>query len=359
MALIESTAHGLYCEEGGFHIDPWAPVDRAVITHAHADHARPGSRAYLCASEGAGVLRVRLGESAPITGIGYGEVVQQGAVKVSLHPAGHILGSAQVRVESAATGETWVVSGDYKTEQDRTCRAFEPVRCHTFITESTFGLPIYRWTPQDEVLAEINVWWQNNAREGRTSVVFAWPLGKAQRVLAGVDPSIGPIGAHGSVWRLNQAYLAGGVELPDTQRATGEDAKRLQGVGLVVAPPSTSATTWLRRLAGPEGVSTAFVSGWMRVRGARRRRNVDRGFVLSDHCDWPALMDTIRATGAQRVGVTHGFAEQVSRWLTEQGLQSFVIESRYEGESGETPELAAALEKEADPPSAQAPAADP
>jgi len=350
MPLIQSTPQGLYCEEGGFHIDPWAPVEHAVITHAHSDHARPGSSAYLCAEEGAGVLRVRLGDTAPITAIPYGQVIQHAGVKVSLHPAGHILGSAQIRVESTATGETWVISGDYKTEPDRTCRGFELVKCHTFITESTFGLPIYRWTPQDEVIAEINEWWRANAAEGRTSVVFAWPLGKAQRVLAGLDPAIGPIGAHGSIWRLNQAYLAAGVPLPHTQRATGDEAKALQGTGLVVAPPSTSATTWLRRLAGPEGVSTAFVSGWMRVRGARRRRNVDRGFVLSDHCDWPALMDTIRATGAQRVGVTHGFAEQVSRWLTEQGLESFVIESRYEGESGETPELAAALEKSTEAP---------
>ncbi|HYE61961.1 MAG TPA: ligase-associated DNA damage response exonuclease [Phycisphaerales bacterium] len=343
MPLIQSTAHGLYCEEGGFHIDPWAPVERAVITHAHADHARPGSRAYLCARECEGVLRLRLGESTPITAIDYGETVQQGGVKVSLHPAGHILGSAQVRVESA-TGETWVVSGDYKVEPDPTCRAFEVVKCHTLITESTFGLPIYRWPSQADVIADINAWWRSNAAEGRTSLVFAWPLGKAQRVLAGLDPSIGPIGAHGSIWRLNRAYLAAGVHLPDTQRATGDDAKRLQGVGLVVAPPSTSATTWLRRLAGPEGVSTAFVSGWMRVRGARRRRNVDRGFVLSDHCDWPGLMWAVRETGAQHVGVTHGFAEQVARWLAEQGLQTFVVASRYEGESGETPEQAAALE---------------
>jgi putative mRNA 3-end processing factor len=351
MPLIQSTPHGLYCEEGGFHVDPWAPVERAVITHAHADHARPGSDSYLCTTDGARVLRLRMGASAAITTLAYGASLEQQGVRVSMHPAGHILGSAQVRIERTVAsahgpaGEVWVISGDYKTEPDSTCRPFEPVRCHTFITESTFGLPIYQWPVQGEAAAEINAWWRANQQEGRTSLVYAWPLGKAQRVLASIDRSIGPVGAHGSIRRLNEAYTAEGVPLPQVLSATGDEAKPLRGAGLVVAPPSTSATTWLRRLAGEGGVSTAFVSGWMKVRGARRRRSVDRGFVLSDHADWPGLMTTIRDTGAQRVGVTHGFAEQVSRWLREQGLESFVIESRYEGESGETPELAAALEQ--------------
>ncbi len=356
MPLIRSTPQGLYCEEGGFHIDPWAPVERAVITHAHADHARPGSGSYLCTTDGAGVLRLRMGQGAQISTLAYGGTVEQQGVRISLHPAGHILGSAQVRIERTVAGaegpagEVWVVSGDYKTEPDITCRHFEPVRCHTFITESTFGLPIYRWPSQAETTAEINAWWRANQREGRTSLIYAWPLGKAQRILASIDPSIGPVGAHGSIRRLNAAYADAGVPLPEVLRATGDGALPLRGAGLVVAPPSTSASTWLRRLAGEGGVGTAFVSGWMKVRGARRRRSVDRGFVLSDHADWPGLMQTIRDTGAPRVGVTHGFAGQVSRWLHEQGLDSFVIESRYEGESGETPELAAAFEQSLEAP---------
>ncbi len=353
MALIESTAQGLYCEEGGFYIDPWTTVDSAVITHAHSDHARAGSRAYLTSRQGAGVLAARIGTAAPITGLEYGRSIEHGSVRVSLHPAGHILGSSQVRVERTVgsvhgpAGETWVVSGDYKVEHDKTCRGFELVRCHAFITESTFGLPIYRWPAHEDVAADINRWWQRNANEGRTSLVFAWPLGKAQRVMAGLDPSIGPIGAHGSVLRMCEEYVRAGVPLPRTIRATGDGAKSLQGAGLIVAPPSTSDTTWLRRLAGPDGVSTAFVSGWMMVRGARRRRSVDRGFVMSDHTDWPGLLATIHDTGAQRIGVTHGFAEQVSRWLREQGLDSFVVASRYEGESGETPDLASTESGEA------------
>lgn len=356
MALIRSTPHGLYCEEGGFHVDPWGPVERAVITHAHADHARPGCGLYLCTPDGAGVLRLRLGEHASISTLEYGRSIELSGVRVSFHPAGHILGSAQVRIERTSptphgpAGEVWVISGDYKTEPDTTCRPFELVRCHTFITESTFGLPIYRWPAQGEAGEELNAWWRANQREHRTSLVYAWPLGKAQRVLASIDPSIGPIGVHGSIHRLNEAYVAAGVRLPHVVRATGEEAAPLRGVGLVVAPPSTSATAWLRRLAGEGGVSTAFVSGWMRVRGARRRRSVDRGIVMSDHADWPSLMQTIRDTGAERIGVTHGFAEQVARWLKEQGTDAFVIESRYEGESGETPELAADLEQSLEEP---------
>jgi putative mRNA 3-end processing factor len=341
MPLIAPTPHGLYCEEGGFHIDPWSPVDRAVITHAHSDHAAPGSRSYLTAAEGVGVLRLRMGESAMISGLEYGQAFDSGSVRVSLHPAGHILGSAQVRIERTMAsphgpaGEVWVFSGDYKTDADATCHPFEPVRCHTFITESTFGLPIYRWPRQQEVLDQINAWWRANQSLGRTSVVYAYTLGKAQRVLAGLDPSIGPIGAHGAVLRINEAYERAGIKLPRTIPATGESVNQLQGRGIVLAPPSTAATVWLRRLGGPDGVATAFVSGWMMVRGTRRRRHVDRGFVLSDHADWPALLDTINATGAKRIGLTHGHAATMARFLGEQGRETFVVPSRFEGEAAE------------------------
>jgi putative mRNA 3-end processing factor len=342
--LILSTPDGLYCPEGGFHIDPWKPVPRAVVTHAHSDHACWGSGEYLCSRTGALVLRERVGAQAAITGIGFGEVITLGSVRVSLHPAGHILGSAQVRVARTGSegraGETWVVSGDYKTAPDRTCEYFEPVRCDVFITESTFGLPIYRWDPQAEIFADINGWWRANREAARTSVVFAYALGKAQRVLGGLDPSIGPIGVHGSVSRFDHAYAAAGIGLPEAPNAVGEVAAALRGVGLVVAPPSAAGSPWLRKFAtGPAtgGVSTAAVSGWMQVRGNRRREAIDRGFVLSDHADWDGLLATLRATGASRIGVTHGFIEPMVRWLREhERLDAFPVPTRYreEGEEG-------------------------
>jgi putative mRNA 3-end processing factor len=279
------------------------------------------------------VLRERVGVQAAITGVEFGEQVTMGEVRVSLHPAGHILGSAQVRVERG--GEVWVVSGDYKTAQDRTCEAFEPVSCRVFITESTFGLPIYRWRAQAEVFGEINEWWRSNQREARTSVVFAYALGKAQRVLGGVDASIGPIVVHGAVGRLNRAYAEAGVELPRAELAT-ETQEEVRGRGLVIAPPSAAGSPWLRRfMRGPAtgGISTALVSGWMQVRGTRRRQAVDRGFVLSDHADWDGLLETIRATGAERIGVTHGYVRPLARYVEEvRGLGSFIVPTRYEGE---------------------------
>jgi putative mRNA 3-end processing factor len=210
-ALLELRESGLYCAAGDFFVDPWAPVDRAVITHAHADHARPGSRAYLTTRAGAQLLRARVGEEPVIETAGYGERVVIGEATVSLHPAGHVLGSAQVRIERV--GEVWAVSGDYKLAPDATCAPFEPLRCHTFVTESTFGLPIFRWAPEIEVMDAIQAWWRTNREAGKTSLLYAYPLGKAQRLLAGLDGAIGPIHAHGSVNRYNEIYRAAGVPL--------------------------------------------------------------------------------------------------------------------------------------------------
>ncbi|HEX8391523.1 MAG TPA: ligase-associated DNA damage response exonuclease [Longimicrobium sp.] len=329
--LLRSTERGLYCEAGDFYIDPWQPVDRAVITHAHGDHARWGSRAYLGSREGERVLRTRLGDQARIRAVDFGEEVMLNGVRISLHPAGHILGSAQVRVEHG--GEVWVVSGDYKTEADPTCTPFEPVRCHTFVTESTFGLPIYRWSPDAEVFAAINAWWRANAEAGRASMLFGYALGKAQRLLAGVDASIGPIYAHGAVERLNQDYRAGGIRIPETHNPAAMPKGTQFGGSMVIAPPSAAGTPWMRRFGAG---STAFASGWMRVRGQRRRRSVDRGFVLSDHVDWPSLLSAVQATGAECVWVTHGYREPVVRWLREHGLQAQSVASRWEGESDES-----------------------
>lgn len=326
--LLELTARGLYCEAGDFHVDPWLPVDRAVVTHAHGDHARWGCRSYLGSAEGERVMRTRLGPEAAIRTVGFGEVISLNGVRVSLHPAGHILGSAQVRIERG--GEVWVVSGDYKTEPDPTCTPFEPIRCDTFITESTFGLPIYRWHDEGAVFDDMQRWWRSNRDRGRTSVLLGYALGKAQRLLAGLlGREEGPILTHGAVERLNRDYRESGVALPETVYA-GEYSGKADEVGaLVVAPPSVGGSTWLRRFGD---VSTAFASGWMRVRGARRRRSVDRGFVISDHCDWLGLLSAIEATGAQRVWVTHGYRKPVVRWLRQQGLEAMAIASRWEGE---------------------------
>lgn len=325
--LLQNTDRGLYCAAGDFYVDPWRAVPRAVITHAHSDHARWGSEHYLCAERGVGVLRERLGKSISVQGARFGETVSLNGVKVSLHPAGHILGSAQIRIEHA--GEVWVVSGDYKIEADRTCDAFEPVRCHCFITESTFGLPVYRWRPQSEVFTEINNWWRRNQESGCTSVLYAYSLGKAQRLLGGIDPSLGPIFIHGSVEKLLPSYREAGIALPETQPVSVETIHAAAGRGLVVAPQSVADSPWLRRFGD---ISTAFASGWMQIRGARRRESLDRGFILSDHADWPGLHEAIRATGARRILVTHGYTGVMVRYLREQGFEADALETRFTGD---------------------------
>ncbi len=325
--LVTLTDSGLYCEAGDFFVDPWRPVNRALITHAHGDHARSGSGGYLTVEDGRYLLQTRLDEFSKIESVPYGNSVKVGETDVSFHPAGHVLGSSQIRIEHK--GEVWVVSGDYKVEPDATCKPIEPVECHTFITESTFGLPIYRWQNREQIFSEVNAWWQSNKAAGRASVLFCYALGKAQRILAGVDPSIGPIYTHGAVERLNMAYRSSGVNLPSTTYV-GELPKGTKfGDSLIVAPPSANGTPWLRQF-GP--LSTGFASGWMRIRGARRRRAVDRGFVLSDHADWPGLLSTIRATKAQRVIVTHGNVNVMVRWLSETGIDAGAFKTQYEGE---------------------------
>jgi putative mRNA 3-end processing factor len=323
--LVIARPKGLYCPPGNFYIDPWRPVDRAVITHAHSDHARIGHGHYLAQTDSEGTLRTRLGADINLQTLPYGEPIEHQGVKISLHPAGHVLGSAQVRLEHG--GRVWVASGDYKTEPDGTCAPFEPVPCDTFITESTFGLPIYRWPTQAMLFDDINGWWRRNAEEGRASVLFCYAFGKAQRILHGVDPGIGPIVVHGAVEPLNAVYRAAGVTLPPTLRVTdaGVDAQLLKRA-LVLAPPSAQGTPWIRRFGN---YADAFASGWMQLRGTRRRRGVDRGFVMSDHADWPGLQKAIKGTGAERVFVTHGSVAVLVRWLTENGLDAQGFKTEY------------------------------
>ncbi len=321
--MVVVRKEGLYCVPGEFYIDPWRPVERAIITHAHADHARVGHRHYLCAAPGVQVLRARLGPVA-IQGLAYGESIEHHGVRVSLHPAGHVLGSAQVRMETG--GEVWVASGDYKLQPDPTCVPFEPVRCDTFITESTFGLPIYRWQAPQEINEDINQWWRRNAAEGRISVLFCYAFGKAQRILAGLDPSIGPIVCHGAAQALTEVYRASGVALPATVMVGDVTDKAALKTAMVIAPPSAAGSPWMKRFGD---YSDAFASGWMLLRGARRRRGVDRGFVLSDHADWPGLMQAIAATQAPRIIVTHGSIPVMVRWLQQNGWQAGGFETEY------------------------------
>lgn len=335
--LVEPDRVGLACPLGGFHVDPWGAAQIAVITHAHGDHARPGSGRYLCAAPGVELLRKRL-PGANVEGVAYGERVKLGAVTVSLHPAGHVLGSAQVRVESGES--VWVVSGDYKRQSDPTCAPFEAVRCDAFITEATFALPIYRWREPAEVAQEILEWWKGNEASGRASVLFAYALGKCQRVLAELALLTDkPVFVHGAVEALLEPYRSAGVRMLPTSRVGEDDEgaakgkKRRSFAGeLILAPPSAGGSPWMRRFGEFE---TGFASGWMRVRGIRRRMGYDRGFVMSDHADWDDLVRTVRETGAKRVLATHGYAEQLARYVREQGVEAGVLATPWRTEEEE------------------------
>ncbi|CDG84264.1 RNA processing exonuclease [Janthinobacterium agaricidamnosum NBRC 102515 = DSM 9628] len=322
---------------GQFYIDPWRPVERAIITHAHADHARAGHRHYLSTAASVNLLKARLG-SITIDGLDYGASIEHHGVTISLHPAGHVLGSAQVRLEYR--GEVWVASGDYKLQPDATCAPFEPVRCHTFISESTFGLPIYRWLPPQDIYDDINAWWRNNQAEGRASVLFCYAFGKAQRILSGLDASIGPIICHGAAQALTQVYRDSGLLLPPTIMVNDIADKADLKKTIVLAPPSAAGSPWLKRFGD---YSDAFASGWMLLRGARRRRGIDRGFVLSDHADWPGLMQAIQATEASRIIVTHGAIAVMVRWLQQNGLQAGAFDTEYgDDEAADSAEAAQA-----------------
>lgn len=330
MALLRFAPEGIYCPRADVYIDPWKPVKRAIITHAHADHSRWGMQHYLAHVDSVPVMRYRLGEDISVQGVEYGEVITINGVAFSLHPAGHIVGSAQVRV--AYRGEVWVVSGDYKIEPDKTCVAFEPVPCQHFITESTFGLPVYEWKPAEQIYQEINDWWRANQELGKTSVILGYSLGKAQRIIEHLDSSIGPIFTHGAIENTNEVLRQAGIPIQATERITADTDKKHFAGSMVVAPPSAQNTSWTKKLKPFE---VGIASGWMALRGARRRRNADRGFVMSDHADWKGLNQAVEATGAEHVYVTHGYSHVFAQWLNERGYQSQVVETEYEGELSE------------------------
>jgi putative mRNA 3-end processing factor len=313
---------GLYCESGDFYIDPRGRVSRALVTHAHSDHARPGHACYMVSQSCLPLLKLRLGSDITAEGIPFGEKRKIGDAVVSFHPAGHILGSSQIRVEVG--GRTWVVSGDYKPQPDQTSEPFELVPCDVFVSECTFGLPVYRWEPEEVIHQQINHWWRENAEAGRPSMLFAYSLGKAQRVLAGLDPSIGPIFAHGAVHPFLPVYQESGVSLPKVKKP--KEGEGDWASSMIVAPPAVEDAGWTRRF---KGASRAFASGWMAVRGARRQRNLDRGFVLSDHADWTGLLEVIEGTGAELVKLTHGDGGPLARYLQERGVQTSMLEGTF------------------------------
>lgn len=327
--LLELKPQGLYSPQADIFIDPWKPVDKAVITHAHSDHSRWGMKHYLAHHHSENVMKLRLGQDISLQTIGYGESLDINGVKLSLHPAGHIPGSAQVRLEYK--GKIAVVSGDYKLENDGLSVPFEPVKCHEFISECTFGLPIYKWEHQNEVFGKINQWWKSNAENNRNSVIFAYSLGKAQRVLNHLDASIGEIFVHGSVWNTNQALLASQVNVLDAPKVTAEMSKSKFKGAIIIAPPSAMGSPWMKKFLP---YRTAVCSGWMSIRGTRRRRAVDTGFVLSDHADWEGLISAIKSSGAEKVFLTHGSTAVFGRYLEEvEKIHAVELKTLFQGES--------------------------
>jgi putative mRNA 3-end processing factor len=334
------TPAGLSCPSGNFFIDPPGAVECAIVTHAHSDHARPGSRRYIALAESVPLLRARLGTDINILPLEPGEPIDLGAARVSLHPAGHIRGSAQVRVEHR--GKVWIASGDSKRQPDPTCAPFEVVPCDALIIESTYALPVYRWRATHEVIQDIIAWWKAQRERGQAAILCTYVLGKAQRLLAELARAASaadaswmtesPVVLHGSVDAMTRIYREAGVPmLPTTTLAeapsSGRASRELLAGRLVLAPPSAAGSAWIRRF--PAGSSVAFASGWMTVRGVRRRRGYDLGFAISDHSDWTDLLHTVRDCGARRVLTTHGYARTLARALTELGLDAEPLDTRH------------------------------
>lgn len=329
MALIQFTSKGIYCKQGNFYVDPWHPVDYAVTTHGHADHVKWGNKNYLCHDLTKPILRQRYGLEDNVQTLPYYEELSINGVKLSLHPAGHVIGSSQIRL--AYKGEICVVSGDYKVEYDGISAAFEPVKCHTFVSESTFGLPIYNWQVQDLIFQQIQDWVHLNHQKLKTSILVAYSLGKAQRLIKNLGNDF-PIYVHQSIANLNEAFSKAGIVLPETIRITPEVKKEELQKGLVIIPPALADGKWVKSLIQP---AIGICSGWMMVRAGRRWRSADAGFALSDHADWPGLLSAIKATEAEKVFVTHGSTAIFSKYLNEIGIEAEEVTTRYGSEEND------------------------
>ena len=320
LSLIKSTEFGLYCELGQFYIDPQRPVRKALITHGHSDHARPYMGSYLTSNAGKKIIQERVGKKSKVQGLLYGKKIKINDVIVSFHPAGHILGSSQIRIEHK--GYVCVVTGDYKTLSDNSCEKFELIKCNEILSEATFASPFYRWPDPKKVFSEINKWWHNNTIKGITSIIFSYALGKSQRVLCGLDPLIGPIGVHSTVDKFNVYYRSEGIHLPKTIKADRNTKSVFTGNGIIIAPPSTRNSNWIKQF---KKLSLSFASGWMFSDNARKRKGLDAGFALSDHADWNEIINVIRSSGATKVGLHHGRTKILSDWIV-RNLQLEVVE---------------------------------
>jgi len=331
--MLQFKEEGIYFPAADVYIDPWKPVPKAIITHGHSDHARPGMGSYLCHTFTREIIRHRLGAENNIQTLGYNEPISVNGATISFHPAGHIIGSAQVRLEYK--GEIWVVTGDYKLNDDGVSTPYEPVRCHSFLTESTFGLPVYRFQPCDTVYRSMNHWCAANAKEGFNSVLIGYSLGKAQNILCNLNPELGTPLLHGAVFNMNQALERSGFSIPGEYLTPETPRERVKNA-IIVAPQSVIGSSWLRRL---QPYRIAVCSGWMALRGPRRRLSVDKGFALSDHCDFEQLNTAIKATGAENVYVTHGYQAVYSKWLREvYGLNAVELITKFENSEEALPE---------------------
>lgn len=330
--LLTFTDRGIYCPTAEVYIDPWKPVDRAIITHGHSDHARAGMTRYMAHRLTAAIMRYRISPDIQAQEVEYGEVVTINGVSISLHPAGHIPGSSQVRIEYQ--GEVWVVSGDYKLEDDGLSTSFEAVPCHTFITECTFGLPIFKWQNQESISNDLGHWIDQNEKNSVTSVIYAYSLGKAQRIAQMLIGRELPIVMHGATRAITSTLIEAG--LPLKAGISPEDFKRIypEMTPIVLAPLSAQNSPWIGKFR-PYALANA--SGWMTIQGIKRRSGVDRGFTLSDHADFLGLLSAIKATGAQRIFSTHGYTSQFARYLQELGYESAEVSTNF-GEAFEQSE---------------------
>ena len=343
--ILVPTPSGVCCRPGSFHIDPTRPVERALITHAHSDHARAGHGAVLATQETLDMMRLRYGENfaGSVQAIGYGESVDLGGTRVTFHPAGHVLGSAQIAVE--ASGLTIVASGDYKDVPDPTCVAFELVRCDVFITEATFALPVFRHAnPSGEIARLLH---SLSVFPDRAHVVGAYSLGKAQRVIALLRKAgyTAPVYLHGAMEKITAYYAGRGVALGELRPVRGATKADLAGT-VTLAPPSALSDVWTRRFPDPV---TAFASGWMRIRARARQYGVALPLVISDHADWTGLTATIAATGAAEIWVTHGQEDALVHWCRAQGLKARPLDIVGYGEEDDEAAVPGAAEAAAQP----------
>ena len=332
MRLVKFTKKGIYCIPGKFYLDPWYPVEYAIISHGHADHARWGNKHYLCHNQSKAILQHRIGADISIESLPYNEYKVINGVKVSFHPAGHILGSAQIRIEYK--GYIVVFSGDYKTQPDFITTPFEPVKCHEFITESTFGLPIYKWKSEEELQKELQDWIVQNQQNNRTSVFLGYSLGKAQRIMKLVE-NVEEIYVHSAIHNLNKAIENSGITIPTTKLLTADFKKTEIQNKIVILPPALLGSKMIKKIPN---AATAICSGWMQIRGNRRWKGVDAGFAVSDHADWDGLLSTVKATEAEKVYVTHGSQAVFSKYLNEIGIEAHELKTEFGEDEIETSE---------------------